>query len=95
MPLSTGFMTKPLRPAPDATRSSGMECCVRRPRRMLLGEAGVGTALAGLASATDGESPLPASLEEAEDMAAIGQRLADTPLSESIPHAQVEPEMHE
>ena len=60
---------------------------------LLPGEADVGTALAGLASATDAE-PLEA-LEDAEDLAVIGQRLADTPISESIPHAQVEPEMHE
>ena len=60
---------------------------------LLLGEADVGTALAGLASAADAE--LLEALEDAEDLAVIGQRLADTPLSESIPHAQVEPEMRE
>ena len=60
---------------------------------LLPGEADVGTALAGLASATDAK-PLEAR-EDAEDLAVIGQRLADTPNSESIPHAQVEPEMHE
>ena len=60
---------------------------------LLLGEADVGTALAGLASATNGE--LLKFLLDAEAMAVIGQRLADTPLSESIPHAQVEPEMRE
>ena len=60
---------------------------------LLLVEADVGTALAGLASATDAE--LLEALEDAEDLAVIGQRLADTPLSEYIPHAQVEPEMHE
>ncbi len=60
---------------------------------LLLGEADVGTALADLASATDAE--LLEHLEDAEDLAVIGQRLADTPLSEYIPHAQVEPEMRE
>ena len=60
---------------------------------LLLGEADVGTALAGLASAADAE--LLEALEDAEDLAVIGQRLADTPLSEYIPHAQVEPEMRE
>ena len=63
---------------------------------LLLGEADVGTALADLASATDAEL-LEAleDAEDAEDLAVIGQRLADTPTSESIPHAQVEPEMRE
>ena len=60
---------------------------------LLRGETDVGLALADLVSATDAE--LLEFLEDAEDMAVLRQRLADTPMSDYIPHAQVEAEIYE
>ena len=60
---------------------------------LLRGETDVGGALADLVSATDAE--LLEFLEDAEDMAVLRQRLADTPMSDYIPHEQVEAEIRE
>ena len=60
---------------------------------LLRGETDLGVDLANLVSATDAE--LLEFLEDAEDTAVIGQRLADTPMSDYIPHAQVEAEIRE
>ena len=58
---------------------------------LLRGETEVGNALADLVSATDDE--LVEHLEDAEDLAIVSQRLADTPISDYIPHAQIEAEI--
>ena len=60
---------------------------------LLRGDTEVGNALADLVSATDDE--LVEHLEDAEDLAIVSQRLADTPTSDYIPHAQIEAEIRE
>ena len=58
---------------------------------LLRGDTEVGNALADLVSATNDE--LVEHLEDAHDLAIVSQRLADTSLSDYIPHAQIEAEI--
>ena len=60
---------------------------------LLRGETDLGVDLANLVSATHDE--LVEYLEDAEDLAVVRQRLADTPMSDYIPHEQVEAEIRE
>ena len=58
---------------------------------LLRGETEVGNALADLVSATNDE--LVEHLEDAHDLAIVSERLADTSVSDAIPHAQIEAEI--
>ena len=60
---------------------------------LLRGETDVGFDLANLVSATNAE--LAEHLEDAEDLAIVSQRLADTSMSDYIPHEQVAAEIRE